>query len=96
MQNFDNKELQKLVSEVLYYQWDPIGVSESPGTRNEYEEYVPQVLAILQRGNTPQELAAFLSGIRCRGMGLEPDPDSDQNTSERLYRHKQAILDGLA
>jgi len=57
MKKYSQKELSKRVSEVLYYLWDPIGVSTAPEARSEYEDYVPQVVGILERSEDAQELA---------------------------------------
>jgi hypothetical protein len=46
MRTFDNDELRRRVDEVLYYIWDPIGVSDQPYARGEYEGYVPKVLQL--------------------------------------------------
>ncbi len=42
-------ELYQRVDEVLHYLWDPIGVSDVPGARDEYHSYVPQVFSLLKQ-----------------------------------------------
>jgi hypothetical protein len=39
--------LEKRVSEILFYVWDPIGVNRMPACRGEYEDYVPIITAYL-------------------------------------------------
>ena len=36
-------ELYKRCDEVLHYVWDPIGISDVPEARDEYESYLPTV-----------------------------------------------------
>lgn len=36
-------ELHKRIDEVLYYLWDPIGISDEPCVRGEYSSYVSSI-----------------------------------------------------
>ena len=38
------KELNQRIDEVLYYEWDPIGVSDKPCARAEYSSYTMKIL----------------------------------------------------
>jgi hypothetical protein len=67
-------ELNTRISEVLFYQWDPIGVSGMLNARDEYDMYVPLVVGKLTGGATQQEVAALLDQIASERMGLLPDP----------------------
>ncbi len=62
--------LERAVSEVLHYVWDPIGVAGVPGARDEYDGYVGDVCALLWRGADAEGLAAHLVGIADASMGL--------------------------
>lgn len=68
MRTFDDRELSRRVDEVLYYIWDPIGVSEEPFARAEYESYVPKVLELVEKGNfrIPFNYYSQQYGISCR------------------------------
>ncbi|MFP8780489.1 hypothetical protein [Hydrogenophaga sp. RWCD_12] len=67
-------ELNNRISEVLFYQWDPIGVSDMLNARDEYDIYVPLVVGKLTGGATQQEVAALLDQIASERMGLLADP----------------------
>ena len=62
--------LQRAVSEVLHYVWDPIGVAARPEARNEYDGYVEGVCALLWRGTDVDGLVAYLVDIADTSMGL--------------------------
>jgi hypothetical protein len=96
MKKYSQKELSRRVSEVLYYLWDPIGVSTAPEARSEYEDYVPQVVGKLEQSEDAQELAKLLSKIRTNTMGLPENFTKDLETAELLQDHKDALLQGLA
>jgi hypothetical protein len=96
MKDYSSTELRRRVSEVLYYLWDPIGVSLAPEARGEYESYVPQVFAVLERSEGTQELSDLLSKIRTETMGLPENKKKDINTAQLLQDHKRAVIQGLA
>ena len=96
MKDYNTTELRKRVSEVLYYVWDPIGVSFAPEARGEYEDYVTQVFEILQRSEETRELSALLSKIRTEIMGLPENMAKDIKTAQLLQDHKRAVILGLA
>jgi len=96
MKKYSHQDLSRRVSEVLYYLWDPIGVSTAPEARSEYEDYVPQMVGMLERNEDAQELAKLLSKIRTKTMGLPENFTKDIKTAELLQEHKDALLQRLA
>jgi hypothetical protein len=96
MRAFDNDELRKRVDEVLYYVWDPIGVSDEPYARGEYENYVPNVLQLVINHDDINPISDHLASIVKERMGLSLDEHRCQETAALLLRHKKAILEGRA
>jgi hypothetical protein len=66
----EQNELYQRVSEVLHYIWDPIGVSDVPEARDEYDSYVPQVYSLLSRRAASEEIVQFLLKTEADTMGL--------------------------
>ena len=69
----EQKSFYKRVDEILFYRWDPIGISDSDWPRNEYKTYVPQVFKIALENDEPEAIAEYLCKIetdyldmRCR------------------------------
>lgn len=96
MTTFDDRELEGRVNEVLFYVWDPIGVSHEPCARGEYDSYVPQVLKLLVQDERQESISAHLAEIVKDAMGLVPDRKQCDHTAELLLKHKRAIRKGLA
>ena len=96
MRIFDNNELRKRVDEVLFYVWDPIGVSHEPFARGEYESYVPKVLQLLEQNDNIEPISSHLTEIIRDQMALSPDKKHCDYTAELLLKHKQAIKEGCA
>ena len=68
------QELYDRCDEVLHYIWDPIGVAGSPGARDEYQSYLPQVFARVRDGAEPEEIVAHLVEIEEHRVGLKANP----------------------
>jgi len=66
----EQNELYQRVGEVLHYLWDPIGVSDVPEARDEYDSYVPQVFSLLIRPAPSEEILDFLVTTETSTMGL--------------------------
>ena len=65
------RELRRRVDEVLFYIWDPIGVSNEPCARGEYTGYVAPVLGRLLGDNAEASVSAYLLSTAPRKRGLE-------------------------
>ncbi|HDS85026.1 MAG TPA: hypothetical protein ENN97_07530 [Phycisphaerales bacterium] len=65
-----DKEFYKRVDEVLYYVWDPIGVSDSPEARDEYCSYVSKVFSLLSQNADSERIEEHLIDIEKYTMGL--------------------------
>lgn len=50
-------------SEVLHYIWSPINVVAYPQCRDEYDRYLPAVMALLQSGASVQKIANHLDKV---------------------------------
>lgn len=96
MRTFDNKELSKRIDEVLFYVWDPIGVSNEPFARAEYKSYVPEVLRLVEGSEKIKPISDYLSKIVTENMGLSSNQKHCDECAELLLRHKRAIKDGYA
>ena len=66
-------ELYKRCDEVLHYLWDPIGISNAPGARDEYESYLPEIFKLLLGGAGMDQIADHLVWVETERMGMPPD-----------------------
>ena len=66
-------ELEKL-KVLLWEEWDPIGVNDGDGDwpDNEYDNYAPQLLTLVEAGKSKVEIEAYLTGVETEYMGLGP------------------------
>jgi hypothetical protein len=79
------------VQEVLFREWDPIGVNANELCVDEYDSYAPTICRYLRDGVDEYKLAAHLSQLQQVGMGLSRvDEGLNRNVARRLL----GLLDG--
>ncbi len=88
------KELNQRIDEILYYEWDPIGVSDEPCARAEYSSYTMTILKYVLEEDLHQ-IANQLSKIGTDSMGLTTNKEHNLKISQRLLDYKYAVEEGL-
>jgi predicted ribosome quality control (RQC) complex YloA/Tae2 family protein len=88
------KELTIRIDEVLYYLWDPIGISDEPNARGEYSSYVNSILNLVINEKV-EKIADRLSEIETKLMELPNNSEKNKMIAERLVQDKHAIQEGL-
>jgi hypothetical protein len=62
--------------QILFWRWDPIGVSDQfPATADEYDGYAPGIAALLRLGVEEEALAEHLAFVERELMGLPKHRD---------------------
>lgn len=84
-------EFYRRVDEILYYKWDPIGVSESDWARDEYQSYLPRVFALALEGASSESIANYLGVVSTESMGLSPAPEHDLKIAQQIIEVKEGL-----
>ena len=92
----DGYDLRARVDEVLYYVWDPIGVSDEPCARGEYRDYAPEIYSMLAKGAAAVAVSTRLQEIIRTQMELVPNAEHCDRTAALLVGHRYAAEEGLA
>jgi hypothetical protein len=53
--NEKDLEVYKKIDEILYFEWDPIGIKSLDGARDEYVSYTPQIFSLKKSGATVEK-----------------------------------------
>lgn len=80
----EKAELYQRCDEVLHYIWDPIGVSGTPGARDEYHAYLPHVFRMVMGNATADQIGAYLDDVSANAIGLSAPSRSTQNAAHAL------------
>ena len=83
-------ELYKRIDEVLFYKWDPIGISDG-GVRDEYQSYLPQIFKLALANNKPEPIADYLTVITTENMGLSEVKEHDMKIANLILEIKEGI-----
>ena len=67
--NPKQKELYKIIDEILWNDWDPIGINDI-APRDEYQSYVPEIFSMLILNKTESEIANQLYNIETITIGV--------------------------
>lgn len=65
----EHKTLYKRVDEILWNDWDPIGVNDI-APRDEYQSYVPEIFSLLIQNKTDKEISDRLYKIETEIIGV--------------------------
>jgi len=65
----EHKALYKVVDEILWNDWDPIGVNDI-APRDEYQSYVPEIFSLLIQNKTDKEISNRLYKIETETIGV--------------------------
>lgn len=90
------RPLARAVSEVLHYLWDPIEVAGLPQARDEYEAYVPGVLALLIAGASEEDLSLHLQALAEERMGLSKVQDRAHDAALALVEWRSYLRESHA
>ena len=88
------KELTNRIDEILYYLWDPIGVSDEPCARGEYSSYVG-IITRLVIEEDEHKIIEKLSEIESANMGLMKNLTKNKQIAKRLIKDLYAVQEGL-
>ena len=62
--------IYKAIDEILWFDWDPIGVNDTEEARDEYQGYIPQIFNLKVNGDDEETIAQKLNEIITKRMGL--------------------------
>jgi hypothetical protein len=81
------KEIYKSVDEILWNEWDPIGVNDI-APRDEYQSYVPEIFSMLIHNKTKIEIADRLYKIETEIIGVFGNREHCLIIAEKLMKEK--------
>ena len=79
------KELLQAVKEVLFREWDPIGVNSNPARSGEYDSYASGIVRLLQAEADEYKITEHLRSLQRVSMGLSSANEKrDRRIARRL------------
>lgn len=87
--NKEETKLYKSIDEILWNDWDPIGVNDfGDNARDEYYKYLPEVYQLKINGATKIEIANYLDLVMTERMGMSTNMEHNLYTAEKIVSLK--------
>lgn len=84
-------ELYRRIDEILFYRWDPIGISDSNWARDEYQSYLPAVFNMALASEPPEKIAEYLTTVTAERMGLSSAAEHDFAIAKLILEVKESL-----
>ncbi len=86
------KHLFARIREVLLRDWDPMGLSDAPGTPDDYDAVARELHALVtDHETTAERVAAYLRWVEREQMGLQRRPGMATGAAERVMALKHEV-----
>jgi hypothetical protein len=80
----EQNPIYKKIDEILWFDWDPIGVNIFEDARDEYWGYLPLIFRLKINGAGEDEIAKTLHKIETDNMGLTGDFEHCRVISQKI------------
>ena len=90
----EQKQLYKKIDEILWNDWDPIGVNDIENVRNEYQSYTPHLFSLLIQGGNKTKIAEHLYKLETISMGLSGNMQHCEEIARKILEAKKLTSEG--
>lgn len=78
------KQLYHSIDEILWRDWDPIGVNGNEECRNEYQSYTPHIFRLVIQDADAFKIAKHLYQLETQSMGMQGNHDHCQEIAHKI------------
>ncbi len=76
--------LLEAIKQLLWREWDPMGVNKSPAAQGEYDGYAFRIWVALHRKATAEQIEAYLERSSTEGMGRGVAPGLNGKLARKI------------
>jgi hypothetical protein len=80
----DHILIAQKIDEILWFDWDPIGVNDYTEARDEYRSYVPEIYDLKISGADREMIAERLYKIEAERIGLNGDRERCRVIADKI------------
>ncbi|HTK20264.1 MAG TPA: hypothetical protein VL442_12140 [Mucilaginibacter sp.] len=84
----EHKALYKAIDEILWEDWDSIGMKYFEGPRNEYERYVPTIFSLKIKAESIEIIAQILFQIQTDVIRIDGRYQNCKRVAEKIFNLK--------
>jgi hypothetical protein len=85
----EQKQLYKRIDEILWNDWDPIGVNDNENVRDEYQSYTPHVFSLTIQGADKTKIAEHLYKIETIDMGVSGNMQHCEKIAQKILEARR-------
>jgi len=91
----ETRELLTRIDEIIFYKWDPLHLSDSNCSRDEYESYVPEVFRLALENKSYHPIADYLTNVATEIMSMAENSERDNEIALLIFSLAENELDKL-
>jgi hypothetical protein len=84
-------ELYQGIDQILFEEWDPIGIKEFEGPRDEYYAYLPLVFNLALENATELQIAEYLCNYINENIGLSSSVEANMKVAAKIVELKTKV-----
>jgi hypothetical protein len=81
-----HKKIYKAIDEILWNDWDPIGINDIEEVRDEYQSYTPHIFNLTIQGANKTKLSNHLFEIETKNMGMTGNLNHCQVIADKIIK----------
>ncbi len=79
------KQRLKYIEQILFNDWDPIGINDDFVAFDEYDGYAPKIMSMYFNGGfTEDAIIKYLLEVETQNMGLSGDKEKARKVAKKL------------
>ena len=80
----EHKDLYKQIDEILWHDWDPIGINDKENIRDEYYGYIPQIFSLKIQGVDKNKIAEYLYEMETVNIGTDGNKQNCEFVAQKI------------
>ncbi len=80
----DQKRIYEVIDQILWKDWDPIGVNDIDDVRDEYQSYTPHIFSLTIQGADKIKIAEHLYKIETINMGMTGNKNHCEEIAQKI------------
>ncbi len=84
-------KLYKRIDEILWTDWDPVGVSGVPEARDEYYGYLPTVFQLVLENASENKITEYLLWVETKRMGLSGNQQKCKQIAAMVLKERNEL-----
>lgn len=85
----EQKKLYNEIDDILWKDWDPIGVDDIKEVRDEYQSYTPHIFSLTIHSSDKTKLADYLYELETKNMGLTGNKENCEKIASKIFELKK-------